>query len=69
MYLNSCYQLSTPSNRPSTQQVPANSKALKSVFLLTFTRVKSGLKQTITNFNVFEVTSYILNVDFSLQDV
>lgn len=53
--LNSYYQLSAPSNRSSTRQVP------------TFTSVKSSLKQIITNFNVFKVTHYILNVDFSLQ--
>lgn len=65
--LNSCYQLSAPSNRSSTRQVPTNSKGLKSVFPLTFTSVKSSLKQIITNFNVLKVTHYILNVDFSLQ--
>lgn len=57
------------SNSPSTQQVPAHSKDPKSVFPLTSPSVKSGLKRIITNFKDTEVIRYILNVDFSLQDV
>lgn len=57
------------SNGASAPQVPANSKVLKSGFPLTCTRIKSGLKQIITDFKVLKVNRYILKADFCLQGV